>query len=72
MKEKRNPHPVKLSCRDFKVTEKSTEAGLRTVKQSESHTDHLNHWPRPTPQAEMLGQGLGTETGSGGQSWRED
>ena len=39
--------------------EKSAAAGLRTAKQSESHTDHLNHWPE---HPEMLGQGLGAET----------
>ena len=30
---------------DLKVIEKSTAAGLRTAEQSESSTDHLNHWP---------------------------
>ena len=34
-----------LSQRDLKVLEKSTEAGLRTAKQSDSRTDHLNRWP---------------------------
>ena len=51
MKEKRNPHTRKLpnqqkdqpSQRDLKVTEKSAAASLRTEKQSERHTDHLNH-----------------------------
>ena len=53
MKEKRNPHPGKpptrwkdqLSQRDLKVMKKSTAVGLKTAKQSESHTDHLNHRP---------------------------
>ena len=31
---------------DLKVTEKNTAAGLGRAKQSESHTDHLNHQPR--------------------------
>ena len=43
MKEKKNPHPRKHltdqpSWQDLKVTEKSTPAGLRTAKQSESCT----------------------------------
>ena len=54
MKEKRNLHPGKPpnqrkdqpSWRDLKVTEKSASAGLRMEKQSESHTDHLNHQHR--------------------------
>ena len=54
MKEKRNPPLGKppdrrkdqLSWRDLKVTEKSAAAGLRREKQSESHTDHLHHYPR--------------------------
>ena len=53
MKEKRNLHPGKPPNglgdpprqRDLKVSEKSVAAGLRTAKQSESHTDHLNHLP---------------------------
>ena len=38
-----------LSRQDLKVAKKSITAGLRTAKQSESGTDHLNHWP------EMIG-----------------
>ena len=51
MKEKRNPQPGKPprkdqpSQRDLKVAEKSTAAALRRAKQSQSSTDHLNHWP---------------------------
>ena len=40
---------------------KSTAAGLRKAKKSESHTDHLYDCPW-TPQFEMIRQGLGTET----------
>ena len=51
MKEKGNPHPEKqpnkqkdqLSQRDLQHTEESTAEGLRTEKQSERSTDHLNH-----------------------------
>ena len=54
MKEKGNPHPEKqpnkqkdqLSQRDLQDTEESTAAGLRTEKQSERSTDHLNCWHR--------------------------
>ena len=54
MKEKRNPYSDKppkqwgnqLRWRDCKVAEKSTAAGLRRAKQSESHTNHLHHCPR--------------------------
>ena len=54
MKKKRNLHPGKPPkqpgdqprWRDLKVTEKSAAAGLRREKKCESHTDHLNHWPR--------------------------
>ena len=54
MKEKRTPHPGKSPnqwgnqprWRDLKVTEKSAAPGLRRAKESESHTDHLNHGPR--------------------------
>ena len=54
MKEKGNPHPEKqpnkqkdqLSQRDLQHTEESTAAGLRTEKQSERSTDHLNCWHR--------------------------
>ena len=35
-----------LSRRYLKVAEKSVAAGLRTAKQSERCTDHLNHQPR--------------------------
>ena len=31
---------------DLKVAEKSIAAGRRIAKQSESRTDHLNHWPK--------------------------
>ena len=34
-----------LSWRDLKVTEKIAASGLRTAKESESNTDHLNHHP---------------------------
>ena len=51
MKEKRNSHPGKPPnqwrdqprWRDLKVTKKSTAAGLRRAKQSESRRDHLHH-----------------------------
>ena len=54
LKGKRNPHHGKppnpqedqLRWRDLKVTEKSTEPGLRRKKQSESCIDHMHHWPR--------------------------
>ena len=54
MKEKRNLHPRKPTNqqgekprqRDLKVAKKSTAAGLRRAKQSESCTDHLHHHPR--------------------------
>ena len=53
VKEKRNLYPGKphnqqdqLRWRDFKVAEKSTAAGLRQAKQSESHTYHLHHGSR--------------------------
>ena len=54
MKEKGDPHPGKPpnqqkdkpSQRDLQDAEKSAAAGLRTEKQNESHTDHLNHWQR--------------------------
>ena len=50
MKEKRNPHPGKppkqgkdqWSQRDLQDTEESAGAGMRTEKQSERSTDHLN------------------------------
>ena len=67
MKEKRNPYSDKppnqwgnqLRWRDCKVAEKSTAAGLRRAKQSESRSSA----PLPrTPQPEMLRQRLGTET----------
>lgn len=35
-----------LSPQDLKFSKKNAAAGLRTAKQSESCTDHLNHWPR--------------------------
>ena len=67
MKEKRNPYPRKpsnqwgdqLRQRDLKVGEKSTEAGLRSAKQTESRT--AAQQPQ-TPQPEIVGWGLGTET----------
>ena len=57
----------------LKVAEKSTAAGMRSAKQSESCTDHLNHWPgchilrcslrgwalRLRLQRSVLGRGLG-------------
>ena len=54
MKEKGNPHPGKphnqwkdlRSQRDLQNTKESAAAGLRTQKQSERSTDHLNHWCR--------------------------
>ena len=30
---------------DLKIAEQNAATGLRTAKQSKSHTDHLNHWP---------------------------
>ena len=41
--------------------EKSAAARLRGAKQKESHTNHQYYHPW-TPQSEMLGKGLGTET----------
>lgn len=70
MKEKGNPHPEKqpnkqkdqLSQRDLQDTEESTAAGLRTEKQSERSTDHLNCWHRHHS-LRFSGEGLlGTET----------
>ena len=69
VKEERNTHLRKSPNwqgdrrrpRDLKVAEKSAAAGLRKAKLSESHTDHLHHWPW-TPQTKMLGRGLDTET----------
>ena len=63
----------------LKVAEKSTAAGMRSAKQSESCTDHLNHWPgchilrcslrgwalRLRLQRSVLGRGLGLAV------WRE-
>ena len=54
MKEKGNPHSEKPpdlqkdqpSRRDIQNAEKSAAAGLRTKKQSDRFTDHLNHWHR--------------------------
>ena len=59
----KNPHPEKPPNglgyqprpRDFKVTKKTTAAGLRRAKQSKSHTDHLHNGPRH-PQPEMFGR----------------
>ena len=34
-----------MEWRDLKVSKKSTGAGLRRAKQSESSTDHLHHCP---------------------------
>ena len=53
MKGNRNTQPGKPSTpqgnqqrwRDLKVTEKSSAAGLRRTKQSESCTNHLHHHP---------------------------
>ena len=50
-----------MTWRDLKVTEKSTTAGLRRAKQSESCTDHLYHCPWIL-QAVTLSLGLGTKT----------
>ena len=54
MKEKGNPHPGKPpnqwkdqpSQRELQETKESAPAGLRTKKQSERCTDHLNYWHR--------------------------
>ena len=54
MKEKGNLHPWKppnqqkhgRSQRELQEAEKSMAAGLRSRKQSERRTDHLNHWHR--------------------------
>ena len=70
MKEKGNPHPEKqpnkqkdqLSQRDLQHTEESTTAGLRTEKQSERSTDHLNCWHRHHSLRFSGGGLLGTET----------
>ena len=69
-KEKGNPHPEKqpnkqkdqLSQRDLQDTEESTAAGLRTEKQSERSTDHLNCWHRHHSLRFSGGGLLGTET----------
>ena len=65
MKEKGNLHPGKspnqqkdqLSQRDLQDAKKSAAAGLRTKKQSESHTDHLNLWHRHQRLRRSVGAG---------------
>ena len=47
MKEKGNPHPRKhLNQWKDQPSQRYSTAGLRTEKQSEICTDHLNHWHR--------------------------